>query len=760
MLRIFHTTGLLYALVTSLNAEPATITVDPRETGRDLDLAGLLGGNIAVWYQPEHMASRALKDRFTTWKPGLLRLPGGSWSDELIWNGNGIRKGGAVDTARRVDGEWQIDYSGFAPGFRLKANPNKPGGVIANDYHGNLDIRALHEFARDHKARALVTVNMGTGTPKLAAEWLKWTRASGYDVAYWEIGNELDGEWELGHIMPNGKRMTDTDYARKFREFATAMKAVDPNAKVGGPACSNEQLVFVETLIRDAGDILDFVSFHTYPVEGNMADPAEQFAKASGVKTAVEKIRGWIRQYHPAREGQIAIGVSEWHKQVMETRTSVDLDSGLWACLFIGAMAESGVSFANVWDCFSQTETGGHGLFDHADLTPRAIYHALSLWRHHMRPSLLKAEEDDPVLKAFATRDKNGVSVMIVNTSRKARKTALVVGGAPVKGSVRAHRFSQREYFWNPHANRPQWSLPATPVTLRTDDNQRIEIPASSVIVVDIPDSGEAAATVTTVANKPELALMLPAKCPGDLPVEGFVAVMEHGGKSPWQGVLPEVSLKVDGPARLLHGTANTADTVGSFTIQPTGTGRVTVTAGNGELSRSASLVFTKISERKQIVWTFDSADSLKNIESNFAIKPDSQVRPNQSVASVHLDNAISQPQKNTLLAINTMPDGFERGRVGGITAVIGASHGLQCDDKGGHLQIVLQSNNDHWIPLGSIPLTDLAGGPREFVFRNNDPRFREAMPELYAVRFMLNSTKPVSGVIHIDDVGFILRSE
>ena len=42
--------------------------------------------------------------------------------------------------------------------------------------------------------------NAGCGRPIDAAEWVKWAnKKMGYNVRYWEIGNELGGSWEAGH---------------------------------------------------------------------------------------------------------------------------------------------------------------------------------------------------------------------------------------------------------------------------------------------------------------------------------------------------------------------------------------------------------------------------------------------------------------------------------------------------------------------------------------------------------------------------------
>ena len=154
----------------------------------------------------------------------------------------------------------------------------------------------------------------------MAVEWLKWANAQTFTVPYWEIGNELNGQWETGHFLADGSGMTGEIYAQRFLAYAAALKAVDASIKVGGPASSDLSLAFVEELIRDAGDRLDFVSFHAYPVGVQRDNVADKFHDIDLLRNALTRIREWKRQYQPDRFDQIEIGVTEWNMKVNEDR--------------------------------------------------------------------------------------------------------------------------------------------------------------------------------------------------------------------------------------------------------------------------------------------------------------------------------------------------------------------------------------------------------------------------------------------------------
>ncbi|BCX49810.1 alpha-N-arabinofuranosidase [Haloferula helveola] len=725
----------------------AGIEIRTPEKERPVDLGRLLGGNVALWYQKRDLEAADVRNAVERWKPSLLRLPGGSWSDEVYWNGNGVRKGEDFDASKRQGPQWQIDYSEYAPGLRL----GSADGSLS-DFHGHLDVRALHEYVRDRGAAAIVTVNAGTGTPEMAAEWVKWAKKEGYRVDYWEVGNELDGEWELGHVGPDGKVVDADEYARRFAAFAKAMKAVDPGIKVGGPTASNDQLPFVETLIRESGELLDFVTFHTYPVLGGGKSEGERFAKADDVAKAVERIREWIAKYQPGREDEIEIGVTEWHKQVMETRPTVDLSSGLWTCLFIGAMAESGVDFANQWDYFSDVGAGGHGLFGVNGEGARAVFHAMMLWREHMGSELLEISGLPEGVAGFATLRDGKPRVMLINkTRRPVRIDGVALDGAELTGSVKAWRFSQREYFWNPLKQRPEWSHAAREIAV---DASGFEVPGFCALVV----SDESEELEGEFAGKPSLEILVPAEAPADLPVEGFVLV--RGDDGAWGGTLSEVSLDLEGVGGASLKKVDTASSVGVFEVTPEGPGESRIKATADGLQAEATIRWTEVKQRDQVVWEFAGDASMSGLETSYQLAADSQARPNQTVAMMTLEAAEDVAEKNTLLAIKSLPEGLERERIGGVIGLLGGSPDLHSDDPNAFVQIVLQSNLDHWMPVGRVPLRKLAGSWEKLSIVLDDPRLLEAMGELYGIRFHLKSNQPVEGRIYLDDLGFILRGE
>ena len=777
---------LLYlsSSVTIASAETATLTIQADRVVRKIDRRRLLGTNLGVFHPARDLANADVQRYLRELKPGFLRIPGGSWSDEYYWNGNGVRTGDHVDVSRRKDGIYDINFSGYSPGFRIQGADRRP---IDDDFHGDVDVRALHEMVKKQGAQAIVTVNVGTGTPELAAEWVRWANiVQGYNVRYWEIGNELEGSWELGHFLPDGSPMTGEVYARRFVEFAAAMKAVDPTIKVGGPTAASEKGGFTEDLLRLAGDHVDFVSFHTYPVEKHLDSEQGIFEQAFSLSGAMDRFRGWIAKYQPDRKDEIEIAITEWNSKVVEDRDTGDLINGLWTCVFVGEMFRSGVSFATQWDLLTVTETGGHGLFhfeqfdfdqpgvsqaeldrQYAAFAPpgfaKSQLWGLYLWSKCMGDQLVASSlEGSDHAYAMVTRADDRLSVMVVNVSRdETVRIQLNAPGLEWGESGLATTLSQREYTWNHMTHEPLWSHMPTSREFSIKQDLELTVPPFSARVFELPFKGSALKSAGDEKSdaQPSLRLLLPERSPMDLPVEGWVLVGEGGYDAP---VLQPARLTVNGPARADREQVRISEAAGRFFLTPEGTGPVAVRATAGSVSIERSLELVEVKERAEVYWRFETDATEWGGSSTFAVRADDLVRPNQQVAAIDLRRAVPEANKDILLLLESMPANLPRERIGGVVFDLSVAPNLACTDKSVGLGVILQSESEHWIPLGAIPLEQVKGRWESFTFRLPDLKYLKAVDKTYALRFQLfqnNARKvPVDGTIYLDNVGFLLR--
>lgn len=180
----------------------------------------------------------------------LVRLPGGNFMATYVWeDGVGPRE----DRPCKPDLAWKC------------IETNQMG---TNEYMS---------WLKKIGAEAMMTVNVGTRGILDALNILDYCnrsegtyysdlrRSHGYEEPYniktWAIGNELDGDWQVGQTTP-------FEYARIARETAKAMKRQDGRIEVvAAGSAGQEYSTFGEweqTLLEEAYPYIDYISLHQY----------------------------------------------------------------------------------------------------------------------------------------------------------------------------------------------------------------------------------------------------------------------------------------------------------------------------------------------------------------------------------------------------------------------------------------------------------------------------------------------------------------
>ncbi len=778
--RVVVMTGIMLGTVA---AQSATLKIDAENIMHETNRRNLTGSNIALWNQPWELEDSQLHDYVRELEPAFIRIPGGSWANHYYWNGNGVRTGESdMDMSKLKDGVWEVDYSAFAPGFNVEGDERLP---ISDGFHGTWDVKQLHDFVETFEAKAIVTVNLGSGSPEMAAEWVRWAnKKNNYNVKYWELGNELEGGWELGHILPDGSKMTGQVYAKRFLEFAKAMKAVDPTIKTGGPASSNARGAFVKELLRDAGDEVDFISFHTYPVESRFQNEQGFFAEIFKLEKAVSKFRGWINTYQPERKDEIELAITEWNSKVVEDRVTADLMNGLWCSIWIGEMFRNGISFANQWDMMTATATGGHGLFyfDQFDFEqpgvpqdemdrqfgsfdplciPKGQYWALYLWSRYMGDRLVGSTlSGSENLYSAVTRSDDALQILFVNPSRDVAQTVQLDSTQSLGSEAVAIQLSHHEYFWNPYTRSPQWSRRPEPVRISLAGHT-VVVPPFSVLILQVPFVDAPLSTVAKPdsARKagPEIELLLPVDTPEDVPVEAWVLMPDSAAYTSDETPLL-AALSVEGPATLDSTSVRVNEGAGRFFVHPSGTGKIKISATCGKKTAVATLTAMSVQARTEVLWRFEGADGLDGTQSDYVLALSDTAKPNQQTAEVRLENALPAPGKGALISFTSFPPDLPKERIGGVVFDVRTSHGFSTQNADARIEVVLQSAADHWISIGSFPLNGLQEGWKTITLPIPNHEYYESMKWLYSIRLQLAATRPVNGEIYIDDAGVILR--
>jgi alpha-N-arabinofuranosidase len=148
----------------------------------------------------------------------------------------------------------------------------------------------------------MITVNLGTGTPEEARDWVEYCNGrpgtvnadlrekggaeSSYGVPLWCLGNEMDGNWQIGHVPAR-------DYALRAQQAARMMKAVDASIElVACGSCGISMPTYMEwdlTVLDYVGELADYVSLHRYVGNPN-SDLSDYLAVTNSVDRQIEEM--------------------------------------------------------------------------------------------------------------------------------------------------------------------------------------------------------------------------------------------------------------------------------------------------------------------------------------------------------------------------------------------------------------------------------------------------------------------------------------
>ncbi|HLN22211.1 MAG TPA: alpha-L-arabinofuranosidase C-terminal domain-containing protein [Bacteroidales bacterium] len=212
----------------------------------------------------------------------LIRYPGGNFVSNYHWlDGVGPKN----DRVPRMELAWA----------RLETNEFGTNEFI--------------KYCRAVGSEPYLSVNMGTGTIEEAQRWVEYCNVKDgpfyaelrkkhgfpepYNVKYWSLGNEMDGEWQMGHLNA-------VDYTKKALEAAKLMRLTSPDIKLIATGSSNYGPLgdpdnWNRTIITNLKDVVDYIALHMYV--GNPDNNYYNFLSTPRVMEQRTKIvRGMINE--------------------------------------------------------------------------------------------------------------------------------------------------------------------------------------------------------------------------------------------------------------------------------------------------------------------------------------------------------------------------------------------------------------------------------------------------------------------------------
>ncbi len=169
------------------------------------------------------------------------------------------------------------------------------------------------DFCRRVGAEPQICLNLGSGTPEEAAEWVRYVNAKmGRDGLLWELGNELWGTFQIGY--PTIDRV-----AERTRRFREAVRAVDTKARLiaTGQDPDHFREWNARQLTLPAGSF-DYLATHFVVGNGNVrrkeATPEFLAQSALALPVGLERaLREMKKQIDEAGAGErVKIAFTEW----------------------------------------------------------------------------------------------------------------------------------------------------------------------------------------------------------------------------------------------------------------------------------------------------------------------------------------------------------------------------------------------------------------------------------------------------------------
>jgi len=451
---------------------------------------------------------QAVKDLKLT----ILRAFGGCYSDVYHWK-DAI---GPRDLRKKVKNlHWGIIEGAELDGI---------GPEIENQFGTD----EFLTFCEEIGAEPYLNVNYGTGTPEEAADWVEYCNGSEdteygalrikngrkipYNVKIWGIANEIYGFWEVGY------EKLPENYAKKYLEFAIAMRQKDPTIKL--VACGYENSKWNRTVLKGIGEQwIDYLSIHRYfPYYAGIAKKKNQPHHERcyhALMASTPLIENYINDTWNdiisvfGESTKVRIAFDEWGvwylmKDVI--KTNYNLQDGIWTALVLMTFQKMSdicpmANWAQLINTIGTIQTDPDGLI----LTP--IYLAFKLFRDHMHINFLEDVKID--CEAFDTvkygripkmenvpyldcnvninDDGNRLSIMMVNKhlTDKLKVNLEIKGFIPDEKGIIMELNSESPFDYNKIENRNKIRI----IEKHIDDmkpNMNIELAAHSVTVLKL----------------------------------------------------------------------------------------------------------------------------------------------------------------------------------------------------------------------------------------------------------------------------------
>ena len=268
----------------------------------------------------------------------------------------------------------------------------------------------------------LMVANLFEGTAEQAAELARLAESMGLPLLGWEVGNEPD----LYATNRSDPSWTPERYCQEFRRYGSALREVNPDYLLAGPAVSGARpggAEYLSEVLRLCGDAIDILTWHVYPTDGTWSND-EALATAARFAEELRLFRGWasdptsnpLGYEQPPLLGVTEFGLS-WRSN--SYRHLEDMTAAHWLADVLGQMTSERLDLSSY---FTLQGMGGHGLIGTGGWV-RPTYFVYELL-DDFTGEVVEVEAEPP-LRGYAVSSDDETRVLLVNPSNLSLSAAL-----------------------------------------------------------------------------------------------------------------------------------------------------------------------------------------------------------------------------------------------------------------------------------------------------------------------------------------------
>lgn len=333
-------------------------------------------------------------------------------------------------------GEHTVDIHCIFPDFDADVNdPASYDFELTDRYVQTIELTGTKTFYRLGESIEFRPKKYAIVVPKDFKKWAQicehiirhfnegWANGFHYNIEYWEIWNEADGDMADEGANKRTWAGTPEEFYEMYCVAARHLKDCFPNLKIGGPAMSNAYACgwktdFEETSLkwlegffeyittREYEVPLDFFSWHCYDCEPKVIGKAAEFVKGYLIKYGYENAESVMNEWNYVT----SFSDDGW---VYSLYTMQNTKGAAYVAAYMTVAQDSPVDILMYYDASPGVTM--NGLFRPIDLEKGRTYYTMQAFRDLRRlgTEVETVSEADEIYTLAAKNDANDYGIMV-----------------------------------------------------------------------------------------------------------------------------------------------------------------------------------------------------------------------------------------------------------------------------------------------------------------------------------------------------------